>query len=125
MSNFFEAVKKVWPEAWHGQKPHTSRLLHGAGIQAMGDVMEVLAERGEARTVEDFRSGMECLKDKTAWTAGEWHMDGEVRRWNGLQNVNRDVALLKHYLVGIVKADLRKKAKRAPAPLLEPMVRPS
>ncbi len=120
ISNFFDAVKKVWPEAWHGQKPNTSRLLHGAGIQAMGDVMEVLAERGEARTVEDFRSGMECLREKTAWTSGEWHMDGEVRRWNGLQNVNRDVALLKHYLVGIVKTDLRKKAKRAPAPLLEP-----
>lgn len=125
MSNFFDAVKKVWPEAWHGQKPKTSRLLHGAGIQAMGDVMEVLAERGKARTVEDFTSGMECLKDKTAWTGGEWHLDGEVRRWNSLQNVNRDVALLKHYLVGIVKADLRKKAKRAPAPLLEPTVDPS
>lgn len=120
ISNFFDAVKKVWPEAWHGQKPTTSRLLHGAGIQAMGDVMEVLAERVDARTVEDFRSGMECLKEKTAWTCGEWHMDGEVRRWNGLQNVNRDVALLKHYLVSIVKTDLRKKAKRAPAPLLEP-----
>lgn len=125
MSNFFEAVKKVWPEAWHGQKPHSSRLLHGAGIQAMGDVMEVLAERGGARTVEEFRSGLECLRDKTAWTAGAWHLEGEVRRWNGLQNVNRDVALLKHYLVAIVKADLRKKAKRAPAPLLEPTVDPS
>ena len=120
ISNFFDAVKKVWPEAWHGQQPNTSRLLHGAGIQALGDVMEVLAERGEARTVEDFRSGMECLREKTAWTSGEWHMDGEVRRWNSLQNVNRDVALLKHYLMGIVKTDLRKKAKRAPAPLLEP-----
>lgn len=125
LSNFFEAVKKVWPEAWHGQTPHTSRLLHGAGIQAMGDVMEVLAERGDARSVEDFRSGMECLKTKTAWTAGEWHMDGEVRRWNGLQNVNRDVALLKHYLIGILKADLRGKAKFAPAPLLDSTVDPS
>lgn len=125
MSNFFEAVKKVWPEAWHGQKPNTSRLLHGAGIQAMGDVMEVLAQRGKARTVEDFRAGMECLKNKTAWTAGEWHLEGEVRRWNSLQNVNRDVALLKHHLVGIVKADLRSKAKSAPAPLLEPTGDPS
>ena len=125
MSNFFEAVKMIWPEAWHAQTPHTSRLLHGAGIQAMGDVMEVLAERGAARTVEDFRSGMECLKGKTAWTSGEWHMDGEIRRWNGLQNVNRDVALLKHFLVGVVKADLRSKSKRAPAPLLEPTVNPS
>jgi hypothetical protein len=80
----------------------------------------VLAERGGARSVEEFRDGLACLKDKTAWTSGEWHLEGEVRRWNSLQNVNRDVALLKHYLVGVVKADLRRKAKLAPAPLLEP-----
>jgi len=125
VSNFFEAVKKTWPEAWHGQKPNSSRLLHGAGIQAMGDVMEVLAERAGARSVEDFRDGLASLKDKTAWTSGEWHLEGEVRRWNSLQNVNRDVALLKHYLVGLVKADLRRKAKLAPAPLLEPTAAPS
>jgi hypothetical protein len=82
--------------------------------------MEVLAERGGARSVEDFRDGLACLKDKTAWTSGEWHLEGEVRRWNSLQNVNRDVALLKHFLVGVVKAHLRRKAKLAPAPLLEP-----
>lgn len=119
VSNFFDAVKKVFPEAWHGQKPATSRLLHGAGIQALGDVMEVLAQRAEARSIEDFREGLECLKGKTAWTSGEWELGGEVRRWNSLQNVNRDIALLKHYLVGIVKADQRKKRKAAPAPLLE------
>lgn len=119
VSNFFEAVKQVWPEAWHGQKPTSSRLLHGAGIQAMGDVMEVLAQRGEARTVEEFRDGLLCLRGKTAWTSGEWELDGEVRRWNSLQNVNRDIALLKHYLIGIVKSDLRHRRKNAPAPLLE------
>jgi len=119
VSNFFEAVKKVFPEAWHGQKPATSRLLHGAGIQAMGDVMEVLAARTDAKTVEDFREGLECLKGRTAWTGGEWEIGGEVRRWNSLQNVNRDIALLKHYLVAIVKADLRKRARSAPTPLLE------
>lgn len=119
VSNFFEAVKKVFPEAWHGQKPATSRLLHGAGIQAMGDVMEVLATRAEARTVEEFRVGLECLRGKTAWTGGEWIIDGEVRRWNSLQNINRDIALLKHYLVGIVKADIRKRARATAAPLFE------
>ena len=119
VSNFFEAVKKVWPDAWHGQKPATSRLVHGAGIQAMGDVMEVLAQRSQARSVEEFREGLECLKDRTAWTNGEWVLSGEVRRWNSLQNVNRDVALLKHYLIAIVKADQRKRHKSAPLPLLE------
>lgn len=119
VSNFFEAVKKVFPEAWHGQKPATSRLVHGAGIQAMGDVMEVLAARTDAKSVEDFREGLECLKGRTAWTGGAWEIGGEVRRWNSLQNVNRDVALLKHYLVSIVKADLRQRARGASAPLFE------
>ena len=119
VSNFFEAVKRAFPDAWHGHKPNTSRLLHGAGIQAMGDVMEVLAQRANARSVEDFQSGLECLREQTAWTSGEWNFDGEVRRWNSLQNVNRDVALLKHYLVGLIKADLRKKRRPAPAPLFE------
>lgn len=120
LSNFFEAVKTTFFEDWHGHKPATSRLLHGAGIQAMGDVMEVLAQRVDARSVEEFREGLTCLKGRTAWTSGEWEFDGETRRWNSLQNVNRDVALLKHHLVGIVKADLRTKAKAAPVPLLEP-----
>lgn len=119
VSNFFAAVKKTFPEAWHGQGPTTSRLLHGAGILALGDVMEVLAQRADARSVEDFREGLDCLRGKTAWTDGDWNFDGEVRRWKSLQNVNRDVALLKRHLVGIVKADQRKRRKPASVPLLE------
>lgn len=119
ISNFFEAVKQVFAGDWHGHTPATSRLLHGAGVQAMGDVMEVLAARSGARTIEEFREGLECLKGRTAWTSGEWNFDGEVRRWKSLQNVNRDVALLKHHLVGLVKADQRARRRSAPAPLLE------
>ena len=119
VSEFFEGVKQTFPEAWHGQKPATSRLLHGAGIQAMGDLMEVLAQRSNARTAQEFRGGLQCLKGKVAWIEGTWVLGEEVRQWNALQNVNRDIALLKHYLVGIVKADLRSKRSVAPAPLLE------
>lgn len=119
ISNFFEAVKQVFPTAWHGQTPKSSRLVHGVGIQAMGDVMEVIAERAAARSVEEFREGLECLRGKAAWTEGEWNLGGERRRWNSLQNVNRDVAELKHYLVGLVKADQRARRRPAPAPLLE------
>lgn len=119
VSNFFDAVKRVFPLDWHGHKPSTSRLLHGAGIQALGDVMEVLAQRADARSIDEFQEGLVCLKGRTAWTSGEWDFGGEVRRWNALQNVNRDVALLKHYLVGVVKADLRRREKAAPAPLLD------
>ena len=41
VSNYFEAVKQTFWSDWHGHTPATSRLLHGAGIQAMGDVMEL------------------------------------------------------------------------------------
>ena len=119
VSAFFEGVKRTFPLAWHGHKPSSSRLLHVAVIQALGDVMEVLAESAGARTADEFQEGLECLKGRTAWTEGEWSFGNEPRRWNALQNVNRDIALLKHYLVGIVKADLRKKRRAAPAPLLE------
>ncbi|WP_287376884.1 DGQHR domain-containing protein DpdB [Mesorhizobium sp.] len=119
ISNFFDGVKRAFPEAWHGHNPSSSRLLHGAGIQAMGDVMEVLAQRGSARTVNDFQDGLQCLRGKTAWTEGKWELGGEVRGWNALQNVNRDISLLKHYLVGVVKADQRQRRKAAPTPLLD------
>jgi len=119
LSNYFDAVKRAFPDAWHGQTPASSRLLHGVGIQAMGDVMEVLAQRADARTADEFYDGLLCLQGRTAWTSGDWEFDGETRRWKSLQNVNRDVALLKHYLVGIVKADQRRRRKAEPVPLFE------
>jgi hypothetical protein len=118
VSAFFTAVKHTFPGEWEGHRAHSSRLRHGAGILAMGAVMEILAERTDARTAEEFEEGLQCLRGKTAWTAGEWDFDGEVRRWNSIQNVNRDIALLTHHLTSIVKADLRSKRRQAPAPLL-------
>lgn len=119
LSDFFEAVDRVFPGEWEGQTPVSSRLRHGAGILAMGAVMEFLAEGAGARTADEFEAGLQCLRGKTAWTSGEWDFDGEVRKWNSIQNVNRDITLLKHYLTSIVKADLRSKRRRKAAPLLE------
>lgn len=119
VSAFFMAVKQTFPTDWYAHTPATSRLVHGAGILSLGAVMEILAERTEARTEEQFRDGLACLKGRTAWTGGTWDFDGEIRRWNSIQNVNRDVALLTHHLTSIVKADLRGKRRQATAPLLE------
>jgi DGQHR domain-containing protein len=119
LSAFFKAVFRAFPAEWHGHTPTTSRLRHGAGILALGAVMDILAEQTGARTDQEFLEGLRCLQGKTAWTEGEWHFHGEVRRWNSLQNVNRDVALLTHYLTSIVKADIRAKRRASPAPLLE------
>ena len=36
---YWTAVKKVFPDAW-GKPPEKSRLMHGAGVRAMGRLMD-------------------------------------------------------------------------------------
>src|SRR5262249_42912494 len=36
VSEFYRGVQNVFPTAWWGHAPTTSRLVHGAGIKAMG-----------------------------------------------------------------------------------------
>jgi hypothetical protein len=75
----------------------------------MGYVMELLAADG-ARSWTDFATGLKSLQGKTAWSTGSWDFgDGDARRWNMIQNINRDILALTHYLTSIVRADIRKR----------------
>jgi DGQHR domain-containing protein len=98
ISEFFHAVRHVFAADWEGKTPKTSRLVHGAGIVAMGYVMEELAAHG-ASDRDDFARGLMLLRGRTAWTDGEWTFGEERRRWNGLQNVPADVRQLSLHLV--------------------------
>jgi len=102
-SEFFHAVADVFPKAWHGQTPSTSKLVSRIGIVAMGFVLEYLYEAKGARTRKQFAAGLKPLVGHTAWTEGYWRLAGEKRTWNSLQNVSRDDNNLAHYLIGIVK----------------------
>lgn len=120
ISEFYRAVQKVFPEAWHGHTPKTSRLVHGAGIVALGYVMEVLALLEAAHTSEEFARGLAALDGETAWTNGDWNFgNGDRRHWKAIQNVNRDIVMLAQHLISIVRADL--KGRRA-ASSAEPSV---
>lgn len=99
---FWAAVKDVFPEAW-GKDPRRSRLMHSAGIEAMG----VLMDRIYAKLVgaEDDLSAVkrELLRVEPAcrWTGGTWEDLGIP--WNEIQNTPRDIkklqdALLRAYL---------------------------
>jgi len=122
MSNFYRAVGLVFSEAWiEKQTPKTSRLVHGAGVIALGYVMEVLALLEGDRESEEFARGLGCLVGKTAWTAGEWNFGGGDRRhWKAIQNINRDIVTLAQHLIGIVRADIRTRrgGVQVDAPLL-------
>lgn len=124
MSSFYQAVQMVFPEDWWGHKPKTSRLVHGAGICAMGYVMEHLAVLDGARKWDEFAAGMGCLKGRTAWSSGEWRFAADdVRHWRAIQNLNKDIVTLAHHLQGIVRADMRsRRTALRPAPLLDAAV---
>jgi hypothetical protein len=77
LSDFYGAVQYVFADAWAYHTPRTSRLVHGAGVVAMGYVMEELHRRG-AETDDEFRRGLGSLVGRTAWTAGEG-----FGRWTG------------------------------------------
>jgi DGQHR domain-containing protein len=112
ISEFFKAVQAVFPEDWWGHKPATSRLVHGAGIQAMGFVMETLATLDNARTWSEFAKGLSSLEGRTAWTSGSWDFGGgDMRHWKAVNVTSSDVALLTKHVESIVRRDVR--ARRA------------
>ncbi|MEJ1162036.1 DGQHR domain-containing protein DpdB [Prosthecomicrobium sp. N25] len=113
VSEFYDAVKKVFPEDWWGHTSKSSRLVHGAGIVALGYVMEVLAVLEGARNWEEFAKGMGCLAGRTAWTSGHWDFGGgDVRHWRAIQNVSKDISTLAQHLVQIVRHDIKLRRSR-------------
>lgn len=104
VDNFFRAVQKVFPEAWKGKNPKTSRLVHSAGIIAMGYVMEYIHSLTGATQTDEFVSGLALLQGKTSWTDGFWDFGANNRKpWNAIQFVPRDYLELSQHLIRILK----------------------
>lgn len=92
VSAFWHAVREVFPEAW-GKPPRHSRLMHGAGIVAMGHLMDAIADRYRDRslTPELCREDLEPLVDVCRWTYGNWDFGGgDARKWDEVQNTSKD-----------------------------------
>ena len=105
-ADFYGAVMDLFPEAWIGMGPRTSRLKHSVGIIALGYVMEIAYALHGARTRSDFRAKLRCLTTEglCAWTGGTWVFGAEERRpWNQLQNTPPDIRMLSNYLVRLVR----------------------
>ena len=114
VSEFFHAVATVYGPAWAGMTPRFSRLRHGAGIVAMGFVMDHLYSVEGATERAQFERGLRLLAPYTAWTSGQWPLEPwDTRPWNGIQNTPTDIDLLTRYLVGSLKKALRKPRRVA------------
>jgi DGQHR domain-containing protein len=100
------AVTAVCPEAW-GLPPTRSRLMHGAGIQSMGRLMDRVMS---GINVSDKHAGKHAkrelakIRPACQWTSGTWESLRGLR-WNDVQNTPAHIkllsnALLRAYLAG-------------------------
>lgn len=102
LKEFWDGVKRTFPEAW-GKLPRLSRLMHGAGVIAMGFLMDTIADRNRKQrklTSKLFQQELEPLRKVCRWTEGYWDFGGgESLKWNELQNVPRHIQMLSSYLL--------------------------
>jgi DGQHR domain-containing protein len=96
---YWSAVKDTFPEAW-GKPPTKSRLMHGAGIRAMGRLMDrilnTIDPHGPTAT-ELVRAELARIAPHCHWTSGTW---SELRlRWDDIQNFHRHTQELSNFLI--------------------------
>lgn len=95
---FWSAVKETFPEAW-GKPPTESRLMHSAGIEAMGYLMDRIMSRvvGTSDTQRQILESLGRIAPFCAWTKGTWESTG--LRWNEIQNTPRHIKMLADLLI--------------------------
>ena len=102
LKNYWEAVSRVFPEAW-ALPPRRSRLMHGVGIISMGFVMDAIGDRLYDTPIpspEQFAEDLRPLQPVCKWTSGYWAFaPAAMRKWNELQNTQRDIQLLTNYML--------------------------
>lgn len=98
MCVYWGAVKDVFPEAW-GKRPQESRLMHSAGIEAMGVLMDRIMPRVHRSedAEKEVKAALEKIAPHCCWTDGTW--EGLGIAWNDVQNVPRHVKALAELLV--------------------------
>ncbi|MEU5861649.1 DGQHR domain-containing protein DpdB [Nonomuraea sp. NPDC047529] len=98
---YWTAVRETFPDAW-GKPPEKSRLMHGAGIRAMGRLMDrILGVVDPLRSdaPETVRKHLELIAPHCRWTSGVWEEIGH--RWNEIENVSKHVHELSNYLIRV------------------------
>lgn len=97
---FWTAVRDTFPEAW-GLPPTKSRLMHSAGLRAMGRLMDRIMgsmNPADPNALKNVRAELAGLVEHCRWTTGVWEELGGMK-WNDIQNTSQHVRLLSNHLV--------------------------
>jgi DGQHR domain-containing protein len=97
---FWKAVRDVFPSAW-ALPPTKSRLMHSAGIEAMGILMDrVLARHaGKNDEAHAIKVDLQKIAPHCCWTEGTWEPMG--LEWNEVQNTPKHIRTLADALIRI------------------------
>jgi DGQHR domain-containing protein len=100
LMTYWTAVKETFPSAW-GRKPDKSRLMHGAGLRAMGRLMDKIMPTIKPRGAEGVlkaKRELKLIEPICRWTSGEWETMSGLK-WNEVQNVPRHIQTLSWILI--------------------------
>ncbi|AEG49599.1 DGQHR domain protein [Sphingobium chlorophenolicum L-1] len=108
IADFWWAVREVFPAAW-GLPPERSRLMHGAGLAAMGVLMDQVMSRADDGNGRTYASDvLRRIAPHCHWTSGRWAaLD---RNWNDIQCVSKDIRALSNLLIAIERDTARLEA---------------
>jgi hypothetical protein len=97
---YWSAVRDVFRDAW-ALPPVKSRLMHSAGIQAMGVLMDKMLSRHEAAADRwaAVRADLKRISPHCHWTRGTWEEIG--LDWNEIQNLRQHIRGLSDALVRV------------------------
>ncbi len=97
---FWKAVREVFPSAW-GLPPTKSRLMHSAGIEAMGILMDRILARhaGKHDEAHAIKADLQKIAPHCCWTEGAWETLGI--EWNEVQNTPKHIRSLADTLIRI------------------------
>lgn len=95
---YWSAVRDAFPGAW-GKPASESRLMHSAGIRAMGALMDPILFRadGYADRSAVVRDRLRALAPYCCWTEGVW--DGLGLAWDQIQSTSQHITKLSDYLL--------------------------
>jgi DGQHR domain-containing protein len=98
LSLYWTAVRETFPSAW-GKPPGQSRLMHSAGIRAVGALMDPIMLRADSSATPDdeVRDSLGRLEPHCCWTSGTWDELGW--RWNEVQSTPNHIAKLSDHLI--------------------------
>lgn len=95
---YWSAVRDTFPDAW-GKSAEESRLMHSAGIRAMGALMDQIMIRADSMSdpVAEVRASLARIAPHCHWTKGRWEALGWA--WNDINAISTHINRLRDHLM--------------------------